>query len=102
MNAETAREAESFIKEVLSIVTPDLEKDLIFFVDHYLYHAGYEMAFEGLFIAIMKFDTVPLIDWNRSAEMAKKLKLNEETIYDEGFWSRFSKYIEDKINDDVK
>lgn len=102
MNAETAHEAESFINEVLSIVTPNLEKDLILFVDHYLSHAEYEMAFEGLFIAIMKLDTVPPIDWRQSVEMAKKLKLNEESIYEEDFWSRFSKYSERKLNDNIK
>jgi hypothetical protein len=101
MDIETAREAELFINEVLSIVTCNLEKDLIAFVKHYLYHAEYEMAFEGLFIAIMNFDTVPIIDWRKSAEMAKKLKLNVESIYDENFWARFSKYIEEKINGDV-
>ena len=99
MDIETGRVAESFIKEVLSIVTPKLEKDLIAFVKHYLYHAEYEMAFEGLFIAIMKFDTVPVIDWRKSVEMAKKLNLNVETIYDENFWARFCKYVEDKINE---
>jgi hypothetical protein len=99
MDIETGREAESFINEVLSIVTPNLEKDLITFVKHYLYHAEYEMAFEGLFIAIMKFDTVPVIDWRKSIEIAKKLKLNMESIYDENFWARFNKYVEDKIND---
>ena len=97
MNLEIAREAESFIKEVLSIVTPDPENDLILFVNHYLYHAEYEMAFEGLFIAIMKLDTVPLIDWRKSKEIAIKLKLNEGSIYDEDSWSRFSKYTEGKI-----
>ena len=102
MNAETYREAESFIKEVLSIAKPHLEKDLILFVDHYLYHAEYEMAFEGLFLAIMKLDTAPPIDWRQSVEMAIKLKLNDEAIYDESFWSRFSKYIEGKINVDIK
>jgi hypothetical protein len=97
MNPEIAREAESFIKEVLSIVTTDLDKDLIFFVDHYLYHGEYEMAFEGLLLAIMKLDTIPPIDWRRSTEMAKKLNLNKESIYDEDFWSRFSTYIEGKM-----
>ena len=102
MNLEIARETESYIKEVLSIVKPHLEKDLILFVDHYLYHAEYEMAFEGLFLAIMKLDTVPPLDWSRSTEMAKRLNLNKESIYDEDFWSRFSKYLEGKINDDIK
>ena len=97
MNPEIAREAESYIIEVLSIVKPHLEKDLILFVDHYLYHAEYEMAFEGLFLAIMKLGPAPPLDWRRSTEMAKKLNLNKESIYDEDFWSRFSKYSEGKM-----
>ncbi|WP_207513119.1 hypothetical protein [Longitalea luteola] len=101
MENETAIQAESFIREVLSVVASNLEKDLIDFVKHYLYHAEYEMAFEGLFIAIMNFDTVPVIDWRRSIEVGKKLKLDVESIYDENFWTRFSKYVEGKINDDM-
>jgi hypothetical protein len=60
------------------------------------------MAFEGLFIAIMKFDPVPLKDWRQSTEIAIKLKLNEGSIYEEVFWPRFSKYIDGKINVNIK
>lgn len=74
-------------------VRSKLDAKSIKFVEHYIKHAEYEMAFEGLFIEIMKIEDVPKIDLIKSRKVAKLLKLDEESVFDDGFWNKFEQYI---------
>ncbi len=49
----------SFIKTTLKIVESKLNSKSIEMIEHYLNHDEYEMAFEILFIEIMKLEEVP-------------------------------------------
>jgi hypothetical protein len=101
MNNEIAHEAKSFVEGVLLRINSELDKEAVRDVNIYLTHGEYEMAFEGLFIEIMNLGIAPDIDWHKSGEIAKKLKLDEESIFDYNFWARFSKYVEEKKHGDI-
>ena len=81
----------SFIQTLLLEVK--LDRESIEAINHYLEHDEYEMAFEGLFIEIMKLEEVPKIDFVESMKVGRKLKLNEESIFDFEFWKKFETFI---------
>jgi len=41
----------------------------------------------------MKIEDVPKIDLIKSRKVAKLLKLDEESVFDDGFWNKFEQYI---------
>lgn len=51
--------AEEFIRPIRNSVQPNLDKESIDAIKHYLEYGEYEMAFEGLFIEIMKLSLKP-------------------------------------------
>ncbi len=88
---------EVFIKDTLSLTTEYLDIESIEFIEHYLKYDEYEMAFEALFIEIIKMKHLPTIDFNKSLEIAMHLKLNEESIFEPDFWNKFEKYTLNNI-----
>lgn len=88
------RSFKDFIQFILTTVQSELDKESIESVTHYIDHDEYEMAFEGLFLEIMKLKSVPDIDLVKSREVGKSLKLNEEAVFDYLFWEKFESYIE--------
>jgi len=91
---------DKFIRYALVQVESFLEPEVINSVKHFLDHAEFEMAFEGLFIEIMKLDAIPKIDMVQSKKVAEQLRLNEETIFDFKFWNKFERYI--SVNNNQK
>lgn len=81
------------ITELLNAAAPKLDLETINGVKHYLDHDEYEMAFEGLFIDLIELSIVPDVDLTIYLELGKKLKLNEEAIFDANFWGKFQEYI---------
>lgn len=90
---ENAQEIEDFILNTLQTVRAEFDDKSIDGIDHYVVHAEYEMAFEILFIEIMKLHKYPLIDLQKSREVGLLLKLNEESVFDPFFWDKFKSYI---------
>lgn len=80
---------------ILKTVHSKLDKEAIDFVQHYIEHDEYEMAFEGLFIEIMKLEEIPKIDLFKSKEIGKSLKMNEESVFDFDFWNKFDNYVKE-------
>ena len=87
---------ESFLKKTILLVSSKLDQKSIEAVNHYVNHAEYEMAFEGLFIEIMKMNEVPDIDFSKSKEIGLLLKLDKESVFDVGFWKKFKNYVDAK------
>jgi hypothetical protein len=83
-----------FIDSILTQLKSTLDDDTIDSINHYLSHAEYEMAFEGLFIEIMQLTHIPQIDLIKSQLIAKELNLDNESIFDHLFWKKFSQYVE--------
>jgi hypothetical protein len=81
-----------FIYSIIQKLNDKLDKESVVLLQHYLNHDEYEMAFEGLFIEIMKMSEAPKIDINRSKEIGRLLKLDEESIFEFDFWERFDNY----------
>ena len=82
-----------FIQMILKTVQLNLDKETVDSVNYYINHDEYEMAFEGLFLEIMKTEQVPKIDLIECKEVGELLKLNEESVFDFEFWEKFEEYI---------
>lgn len=82
-----------FIQSILKTVQPKLDKETVDSVNHYIDHDEYEMAFEGLFLEIMKLNKAPKIDLLKVKEVGELLKLHEESIFDFEFWKKLEEYI---------
>ena len=87
---------EEFVNSILEQLKNILDVDTVNFVQHYLNHDEYEMAFEGLFIEIMKLDKMPKIDFSKSKEIAEILMLDQDSVFDFEFWKKFNDYLEKK------
>lgn len=93
MEIENWREIDGFLEKLLDYCRDDLDADLISNMQEYLEHGEYEMAFEGLFLAIMENGHSPDLDLDKVLDYAIDLKLNEETMYDEDFWEKLKKFV---------
>ena len=96
MKENTWNYIQAFIHSALKTARPELDEESIEAVQHYLDHDEYEMAFEGLFIEIMKLQNVPEINFRESREVAKLLNLHKESVFDTDFWSKFDDFTERK------
>ena len=82
-----------FIKSILVSVQSELDEESVNSVNHYLEYDEFEMAFEGLFIEMMNLKIPPKIDFLKSKEVAKQLKMDEESVFDFEFWRKFEDFI---------
>lgn len=89
MDKENRINIERFIEDMLFLVQADLDTTSVTAIRHYLHHAEYEMAFEGLFIEIMTLEEIPQIDLIKTKEVARLLNLHEETVFERDFWKKF-------------
>lgn len=71
----------------------NLEQDAIESIHHYINHDEFEMAFEGLFLEMFKMKRNALFDEKKAEEIALLLKLNRQTVFDDNFWYKFTRYI---------
>lgn len=81
-----------FIEKLMLQLQPLLEKSAHEEAWHYLTYGEYEMALEGALFNMMTLDKPPSIDWERTTEVAKSLLLQEETVIDSDFWSKYEAY----------
>ena len=61
-------------------------------VRHLARHSEYEMAFEVLFLEIMKFPKMDFLDGDKVLEFALLLKLDTLTVYDDCFFEKLVSY----------
>ena len=74
MQEDNWKYIKEFIQRILKSVQLKLDKESVDSVNHYINHDEYEMAFEGLFLEIMKLDKIPKIDLMESKEVGELLK----------------------------
>ena len=94
MKNDIYKDIKEYILLTLEIVESKLDSESIDYINHYINHDEYEMAFEGLFLEIMKLEEIPKIDFLKSKKIGELLKLNEESIFDIDFWYKFKNYLE--------
>lgn len=82
-----------YIRSILDMVKSKLDLESFEAVTHYVEHGEFEMAFEGLFIEIMKMKERPIIDLYKAKNVAELLELDKETVFDSDFWQNFQQYI---------
>ena len=64
-------------------------------VRHYIEHGEPEMAFEGLFIELMRIGRVPeSVDKKSCVKLGEYLNLDVETVLDDDFWIKFTEFLE--------
>lgn len=87
----------SVLEELLERFGNLLDDESINSVRHYLDHREFEMAFEGLFIELIKIDTVfsknELIN---CIHLAQKLGLDNESVFDGEFWESLNRFSDSK------
>jgi hypothetical protein len=85
--------AEKLLESLLGHVKNSLDPEAVSSVTHYLNHSEYEMAYEGLFIELMKLSEKPKdINFEAYTELGKALKLDVDSIFDSEFWSKYIAY----------
>ena len=84
---------EQLLQTLLDDHSDRLDCDSKAWVQHYLDHSEYEMAFEGLFIELMKLDPKPMdINFRTFIELGKTLGLEKDSVLDADFWSKFMQF----------
>ena len=83
----------NFIRVTANAVSPEMSSLELKEIEHYLNHDEYEMAFEGLFLSIMKSKKKFKIDIGTARKIAIELNLNIESVFDDGFWKKFESYL---------
>lgn len=76
------------LKDVTSFVA-GINKEA---VNYYVNYSEYEMAFEILFLEIMKFPRMSFIDCDKALDFALLMKLNTHTVYDDCFFEKLVDY----------
>lgn len=90
----TPSELYSAIIDLLNIYADILDPDTYSEVMHYLEHGEYEMAYEGLFIDLIKANFQPQkIDMGYYLKICIKLKINNENIFNADFWEYLNNYL---------
>lgn len=89
----------SFIRDRLVVLLEKyqgvLDEGTLESVRHFIGHEEYEMAYEGLFIELMKINFNPRdIDMGVCMTMGESLGLNVESVFDGDFWVHLASYVE--------
>lgn len=84
---------EKILQDLLNQFTNKLDIESIESVQHYLDHSEYEMAFEGLFIELMKLNiNFTEVELKKYIALGEELGLSEDSVFDSEFWVKFLQY----------
>ncbi|MDY6930104.1 MAG: MafI family immunity protein [Pseudomonadota bacterium] len=87
--------AENRIQTLLNRFVGLLDTETVESVQHYLDHSEYELAFEGLFIELMKVDAVLEKDESEIyLKLAMELGLDRDSVFDGKFWEKFKAFMD--------
>ena len=89
----TWTEIKEYIEELLNDRKDDFDNETISFIRHYLKHDELEMAFEALFIEIIKLKKYSFNNTKKAKDIALILKLDKESIFDSVFWKKFEFFL---------
>ena len=85
---------DQFLRMLLNQFTDDLDDESIDAVLHYLEHDEYEMAFEGLFIELIKVNAVLSVeDANKCLKIGENLGINKDSVFDMNFWQKLNTFL---------
>lgn len=94
MNSSSWIGIKSDIEEALDKVNKYFDQDSVDSITHYIEHDEYEMAFEGLFIEIMKLKFKPELNYSKLKETAIQLELDQSSVFDVDFWKKFNAFVD--------
>lgn len=85
---------EKLLQGLLNKFVVLLDSESVDSIQHYLDHSEYEMAFEGLFIELMKANA----DMDRGEmetyfKLGQDLGLDEDSVFDGNFWEQFRVFV---------
>src|SRR5690242_8302303 len=78
------------IRRLLLAYTGTLPRDAVDAVEHYIAHDEYEMALEGLCLELMKLKDFSREDRESCRVLAKRLGLDQESVFDPEFWQKLA------------
>lgn len=84
---------DQFVRRTMS--RAELDAESLGIIGLYLDNREYEMAFEGLFLELIKSGKAIKLNTRECMGMARQLKLDKETVFDYQFWSKFEAYLHD-------
>ncbi|MDP9807884.1 hypothetical protein J2W42_000722 [Rhizobium tibeticum] len=82
-----------FVRSTMS--RADLDAESVEVIGLYLDNREYEMAFEGLFLELIKSGRSIKLNTSECMGMARQLKLDKETAFDYQLWSKFEAFLHD-------
>ncbi len=89
--------AEKSIQTLLNKFTSLLDSESMDAVQYYIDRDEYEMAFEGLFIELMKAKAfIDKSEMELYLKLGQDLGLDEDSVFDSNFWNKFKIYVEQK------
>lgn len=85
---------EKLIQILLNKYAGLLDSESVDSIQHYLDHSEYEMAFEGLFIELMKAN----VDMDEGEietyfKLGQDLGLDEDSVFDGNFWEKLRVFV---------
>ena len=84
----------TYIEKVMKRHSEFLNSETIEAVKHYLDHDEFEMAFEGLFLDLMKIENFHfLMECEECKEIALSMNLDSDSVFDAAFWEKFLSFI---------
>ena len=90
---------EKMLQKLLKRFSRRLDGKTVDSVQHYLDHSEYEMAFEGLFIDLMDLGVeLHDVECHAYVELGKSLSLDEDSVLDAEFWTKFVRFIAKNTN----
>ncbi len=81
------------ISKILEETENLLSAEAIGFVQDYLFHDEYEIAFEGLCLELIEQDLLTTSNIGECLELAQELRLNEESVLKDDFWTRLTAHV---------
>ena len=85
--------ARGLLQELLDECKQKLDSESIKEVQHYITHDEYEMAFEGMFLELIKLGYYPeAICSNKYIGLGKSLRLDIESVFSPDFWTSYRQY----------
>ena len=95
-NSDNFKQIDQFVRSTMS--RADLDAESVEVIGLYLDNREYEMAFEGLFLELIKSGKTIKLNTSECMGMARQLKLDKETVFDYQFWPKFEAFLHDMAN----
>lgn len=97
MTSEKYNSLEAKVKDIVEAYSAEMLPQSLEYVQHYCNHAEIEMAFEIFCLKLIEQNiSVSAEHKQQILELAKLLNLDQESVFDQDFWSKIQKFFQIK------